>query len=112
MTTNAFETLLHNLDHLEINHVEIDAQSFKDFLAWYAKTRELKESSSSTRRASHGRTHSDQNGAPALARAGRQHHKARSTIILIKMANEEGTPRTAQEFIERGSTRRRRESAS
>src|SRR5262245_55973909 len=46
MKSQAFATLLHNLDHLVINSVEIDAQSFKNFLSWYAETSELKRKSS------------------------------------------------------------------
>ena len=39
MNTNSFEALLHNLCKLELNGVEIDAQSFKNFVIWYAECR-------------------------------------------------------------------------
>jgi len=39
MNTNSFEPLLHNLCELELNGVEIDAQSFKNFVIWYAECR-------------------------------------------------------------------------
>jgi hypothetical protein len=46
MNSRAFATLLHNLDHLVINSVEIDAQAFRNFLSWYAETSELTKKSS------------------------------------------------------------------
>jgi hypothetical protein len=37
MNTCSFEPLLHNLSRLELNGVEIDAESFKNFVIWYAE---------------------------------------------------------------------------
>jgi hypothetical protein len=34
-----FEQLLRDLPSLQLNGVEIDAQSFKDFVIWYAECR-------------------------------------------------------------------------
>jgi hypothetical protein len=39
MDTNPFEPLLNNLSELTLNGVEIDAQSFKNFVIWHAKCR-------------------------------------------------------------------------
>jgi hypothetical protein len=39
MNTHSFEPLLHNLSQLHLNGVEIDAQSFKNFVIWYAEYR-------------------------------------------------------------------------
>src|SRR5262249_19640750 len=38
MNTQALETLLNNLDHLVVNAVEIDVESFRNFVRWYAET--------------------------------------------------------------------------
>jgi hypothetical protein len=37
MNTNSFEPFLHNLEHLELNGVEINVESFKDFVTWHAQ---------------------------------------------------------------------------
>jgi hypothetical protein len=39
MNTYSFEPFLHNLSRLELNGVEIDVQSFKNFVIWYAECR-------------------------------------------------------------------------
>ena len=39
MNANSFEPLLHNLSQLHLNGVEIDAESFKNFVIWYAEYR-------------------------------------------------------------------------
>jgi hypothetical protein len=39
MNTSGFEPFLHNLSQLHLNGVEIDAQSFKNFVIWYAEYR-------------------------------------------------------------------------
>jgi hypothetical protein len=37
MNMYSFEPLLHNLCNLNLNEIEIDAQSFKNFVTWYAE---------------------------------------------------------------------------
>ena len=37
MNTYSFEPLLHNLSKLTLNSIEIDDQSFRNFVIWYAK---------------------------------------------------------------------------
>jgi hypothetical protein len=39
MNTNSFEPLMHNLSRLTLNGVDIDAQSFQNFVTWYADCR-------------------------------------------------------------------------
>jgi hypothetical protein len=39
MIMHNFEPFMHNLSRLELNGVEIDAQSFKNFVMWYAECR-------------------------------------------------------------------------
>jgi hypothetical protein len=39
MNTNSLEPLLHNIDTLDLNGVEIDASSFRNFVIWYAEWR-------------------------------------------------------------------------
>ena len=38
MNMHNFEPMLHNLSRLKLNGIELDVESFKNFVAWYAKS--------------------------------------------------------------------------
>jgi hypothetical protein len=41
MNMHNFEPFMHNLSRLELNGVEIDAESFRNFVNWYAECRKI-----------------------------------------------------------------------